>query len=370
MKTVSMRVPPAANEKEFLIPATPVRDTTLEQANSEQTDGEKFDVAYPKLRVLMICTACTHLASAISISAQYAVRSGNGLTTGGGYVERIASCWDMATIPDNTTDTGNKTSLIITNMVSTSTGYTRNDAIAGLVAVFFGMSAFFQWLSWYCKDFHMLATRKNAPQWPRYTEYSITASCMMVTIFLAIGLLDAYLHVSAFLFTSVCMFAGLLADNIRDISSSCAENVAMKLRNVMVSSACIGWLCMFTPWAIVFTAFHDLRHETLADVCGTTFTHLQPPSFNTPAEGGSMPWWVPFIIVGQFMLFNSFGVVQIYQFYRQFHFNPFIQNQWLTLKRSYSPELTGLVVETWFVALSLFSKTLLGWLLFTQVLFQ
>lgn len=80
-----------------------------------------------------------------------------------------------------------------------------------------------------------------------------------------------------------------------------------------------------------------------------------------------MPGFVWGIIIGQFALFNVFGLVQIYQFRRQFYLNPY-NNRFLETKEAYKAAATGITIETSFVFLSLLSKTLLGWLLFTQVL--
>jgi hypothetical protein len=351
-----MRLPPTSDERQTLIPgATP--NNTITDANQKT-----FDSGYSRLRWLMLVTAITHTISAGAITGLYIQKStGDSPTMGKARVERIASCWNASWDTDSTTGYRhrNDTFITITNKVSTTAMTTRTGLIAANICIFFIFSAVFQFWALIRGGAHKTATITNAPQWHRYIEYSITASCMMVTIFLAIGLLEVYLHVTIFLLTALCMFAGLLADYMRHLSSLCVESVATKIRGVMGVSTYIGWLCMMTPWAIVFVAFHDLQYSTFADVCETPVSDL---------AGDRMPWWVLFIIIGEFGLFNAFGGVQLYQLKRQFYINPFKWNRFLAKKEGYDEPATGLLIETLFVALSLSSKTLLGWLLFTQIL--
>ena len=348
-------------------------ESGLQNSPTDAAETTRFESAYAKLRFLMWGTALIHAVSAISIIGLYANKRASDpemhVPRGDGRVERIASCW---VLNETDTDTNNTTNpfMSITNRVSTSTGMTRHNEIAGLVMIFFLLSAAFQFVSLIWKKVHMENTRTNAPQWLRYTEYSITASCMMVTIFLGIGLLEVYLHLCVLVLTGVCMLVGLTADYLRHVSGMCEDNVAIRLRSAMVPLIYIGWVCMVIPWAIVFQAFRDLQNSTWEDLCATGSaiqTGIDSPVI--PTEGGDIPWWVTFIIVTQFMLFNIFGFVQIYQVHRQFYLNPF-KKQWLTRKEGYNEQNTGLIVESLFVFLSLTSKTLLGWLLFTQVLLQ
>ena len=365
----SDRVPLLHTGADDQYPATPPKPEV------DATEPDPFVSAYAKLRYLMLTTALIHTISAIVITVLYVnIKIDEDLMKqvprGDGRVERLASCWNVNATTDVNGTEDTDAFMSITNRVSTSTGMTRRDGIASLMILFFTFSAIFQFVSLVWKKSHMANTKTNAPQSLRYTEYMITASCMMVTIFMGIGLLERYLHLCVYVLTVICMAAGLLADYLRDISCRCEGSVAIYLRNAMMSSVVIGWVCMLTPWIVIFQAFNDLQNSTWADLCNTgSTTHTGIDSPTIPAEGGDMPWWVVFIIIAQFLLFNVFGFVQIYQVRRQFNFNPF-NKQWLTRKEGYNEQNTGLVVEALFVFLSLTSKTLLGWLLFTQVLLQ
>jgi hypothetical protein len=65
------------------------------------------------------------------------------------------------------------------------------------------------------------------------------------------------------------------------------------------------------------------------------------------ADDVDMPKWVWGIVVGEFLMFNSFGVVQFLQF---------------------CYILSPTATEMLYVILSLSSKSLLGWMLYSQVL--
>jgi hypothetical protein len=367
MRTVTLRLP-GEDEKTTLIPTTKSPDPNQTTAIIDPDDP--LEKAYKRLIILMVVTAVVHTVTACGMIGVFVNKmASGGPKVGVGRVERIASCWTgtnysasawntthAVSMNNHTAHTTDTVLLYITNRLSTSTGVTRHDAIAYLMVVFFMFSAAFQCLSLIRRKAHRVATMSNAPQWLRYTEYSITASCMMVTILISVGLLDVYLHISVFLFTAVCMFGGLLADYLRHISSGCAGSVAIQIRLAMLASHGISWLCMMIPWAILFTSVYDMQNSTFAGLC------------ETPTGGSNMPWWIWFIVFGQFILFNVFGFVQIYQFHRQFYLNPY--KQFLETKRGYHTASTGLVIERSFVFLSLASKSILGWLLFMQVLMQ
>jgi hypothetical protein len=353
MRTVTLRVP--GNEK-----ATLITRTDPSQATSIIDSQDPWEKSYVGLRRLMFFTAFTHAVTAIIMISVYINKtSGAPPTMGVGRVGRIASCWSGPPTdllePNAAAVRPDQFILYITNRMSTSTGVGRHDAIAGFMVAFFILSAAFQSMSCIRYEAHRSATMTNAPQWVRYTEYSITASCMMVTILISIGLLDVYLLVCVFLFTALCMFGGLLSDYLRDISVNCVGITVGKIRWAMLASHIMSWLSMMIPWAIVFTSVYDMSNSTFANVCGTT-----------PGRS-NMPGFVWGIIIGQFALFNVFGLVQIYQFRRQFYLNPY-NNRFLETKEAYKAAATGITIETSFVFLSLLSKTLLGWLLFTQVL--
>lgn len=310
-----------------------------------------YDKKYTRLRRLMIFTGFVHVCIAVAIIALFYTSVQNGGPNTDGHVERVAVCWS----PSGMT----KPFLTITNKVSTTGGVSRQVWITILLIIFFVLSAIFQFTAVYQWKSHRESTFTNAPQKMRYVEYSITASCMMIVVFLGIGLLDIYLHLCVFVLTAVCMLTGLLADYLRHYSTKCPDSkLAIQTRHAMVGAHLISWVCMMVPWIIVFIAFNDMQRQNFQDLCDADGAYRSPESDN---EG--MPSWVVILIIVQFALFNVFGLVQVSQFRRQFCLDPRNTEYLHPKDKTYHPTATGLAIEWWFVFLSLFSKAFLGVLL-------
>lgn len=150
----------------------------------------------------------------------------------------------------------------------------------------------------------------------RFIEYSFSASIMLIAIALLNGVTDINLITSIAVLTSSCQLCGLAVEYV--------ENKYIKQLLHLN-----GWLQFCWAYGIIGHAFFK-SIEAANDSSGTG-----PPSF------------VYVIVIVLFLLYASFGFVQLYELCKDI--NPYTK-------------------EKAYVLLSLIAKTLLGWMIFSNVL--
>jgi len=161
----------------------------------------------------------------------------------------------------------------------------------------------------------------------RFFEYSISASIMLVCIALLTGIRDANLLLSIALLCAVCQVFGYVAETLY---------VAKMFPTIRHISHLAGWVTLMTSYAIIWV-YYGLA--------------------NANASGGNgAPDFVHAIVVSMFLLFNSFGVVQLSQMY--------CGDKCCT--RFYN--CVGKNSEASYIFLSIVAKTILGWVIYAQVL--
>jgi Heliorhodopsin len=343
-------------------------DTLLNDNRKTSTIEGNYASKYTNLLRLIKGTIALHTFSFIIITIGSLIKLGSdtGTSFGNGRIERIASCWSG---PRNSTQMlSDITYGGITNKMSEDTGFERLYMIAFLIIIFFFLSALFQFLSLRSAN-HQNNILYNKPQWFRYTEYSLSASCMMVTIFISFGMLDSYLHICVFTLTFLCMIIGLAADTVRYLTDmtgyktdSIPEPTLMKLRLVALVLHYIGWIPILIVWGILWVVVSDMANGTFWELCENNI------------KGAKLPDFVWIVVIGEFALFTVFGYVQLMQFGKQFDIKMYtwrlVKNpSFLHANPKYDPAATGLATERWFVILSLLAKSLLGWTIFSQVIF-
>jgi hypothetical protein len=329
---------------------------------NKATDQTEHNAAYHRVLILSKCATFVHMASSIAmfIGVSNKIRLG-GPVVGKARIGRIASCWEglqhnsVSLLKDIAFDS-------ITNEMSVSEGFDRHYTIAGLLVLFFLLSAVFQFMFLY-SGHHKDDIISNKPQWFRYTEYSLSASCMIVAIFISFGMLDSYLHITVFVLTFLCMVIGLAADCIRFLSSGVGGTAHLQktLRGISLGLHYTSWVPISVVWFILWFVVLDMAIGR--EVC------------HNP-NGSELPWWVWFVLIGQFILFNSFGYVQRVQFSRQFDIDYVKIVKWrleynktfLDVNNTYVAATTGVETESAFLILSLVAKSILGWTIYSQVL--
>lgn len=350
------------------------KDLLSDPVNRKISTKDNDNVSkYMNLLKFIKGTIAVHTVSCLGISIGSIVKLGldTGTRFGNGSIWRIASCWSgQRPTHASTTDLSGITYGRITNRMSESMGFERLFIIAFLIIIFFFLSAVFQLLSIMSEN-HQHNILRNKPQWFRYIEYSLSASCMMVAIFISFGMLDSYLHICVFTLTFLCMIIGLAADEVRNLTDmtdhttdSIPEPTLMHLRLVALRLHYIGWVPIIIVWGILWVVVYDMAHGTFWDLC------------ENMTKGGRLPDFVWIVVVGEFVLFTVFGYVQWVQFGKQFDIMRYKIEKWklvkntsfLHAKTNYDPATTGLATEWSFVLLSLVAKSLLGWVVFSQVI--
>jgi len=161
----------------------------------------------------------------------------------------------------------------------------------------------------------------------RFFEYSISASIMLVCIALLTGIRDANLLLSIAVLCAACQFFGYVAETLF------AENLLPVVQHV---SHIVGWLTLMTSYAIIWV-YYGLANANASN-------------------GNGAPDFVHAIVITMFVLFNSFGVVQLAQMYcSDKRCNVFYN-------------CIGRNSEASYIFLSIFAKTVLGWVIYAQVL--
>jgi hypothetical protein len=320
---------------------------------------------YAKLKLLAGVTSLVHFVSAAVVMISYKSTRSDRPTS---RIQRTAVCWGESMTQTNHIDT------------DPSYGWDRIDSIAWLIFSFFALSGVFQL-------FALLGTayetniRGNKPQYWRYVEYSVSASLMMVSIFMSFGLLDSYLHLCVFWLTFLCMMLGLTADVIRHHIREILDD-RMHMRQLVVNLHYVSWIAMLVPWIILLCVIIDFQNHTFEESCNRisfniTAVDCTDGTTTTPISADqNVPTFVWVIFLGLGILFNLFGFVQRWQFNQEFDFGMFSikgccgrNKQYLVHRTStYDAETTGVTTEAAFLTLSLTAKLFLGWVIFWQVL--
>ena len=150
----------------------------------------------------------------------------------------------------------------------------------------------------------------------RFIEYGFSASVMLISIALLNGVTDINLITSIAILNSSCQLCGLAVE--------------------YVDSRNIKWLLHFTGWLQFIWSYCIIGHAFIKSV------------EDADENGGNgPPDFVFAIVVILFLLYSSFGCVQLCELC--FDINPYKK-------------------ETAYVTLSLTSKLILGWMIFTNVL--
>jgi hypothetical protein len=111
----------------------------------------------------------------------------------------------------------------------------------------------------------------------------------------------------------------------------------------------MGWVAIMVPYLAVFmVAYFNTGYRG--------WDCLK----NVGDDTEMVPWPITLIIISQFFLFSSFGVVQVVQFYVSWDDGP---------RTAEVRKKIGISTEMAFIILSLTAKSLLGWVAATQIIF-
>jgi hypothetical protein len=157
----------------------------------------------------------------------------------------------------------------------------------------------------------------------RFVEYAISASIMLVCIALLTGVRNENEIISIAVLCTVCQLVGMIAE----ISQN---------RMVRIIAHATGWLSLMVSYGIIWLYYGIANYQGGL---------MDPPR--------SAPDIVHVVVIVLFLLFNSFGAIQLTQLCCR-------SGRWWTYVAKES--------ELSYVFLSLVAKTLLGWLIYSNVL--
>lgn len=200
---------------------------------------------------------------------------------------------------------------------------TKSDfSIAWGVIVFFLLSGVFQSVNWGREGY---SEEKTNPL--RFIEYSISASIMLVLIALVNGIFDQSIIILLAVSCAACQLCGLVSEQLLHLYKVHKNDTDLSnhLKVLAWVAHITGWLLILTAYAIIFR-YYDISNRN---------------------SDGQAPEFVTIIVISIFVLFSSFGVVQLLEMTETIEYD---------------------IAELVYVCLSLTAKSLLGWIIFANVL--
>ena len=152
----------------------------------------------------------------------------------------------------------------------------------------------------------------------RFAEYSLSASLMLVCIALLCGVRDIIILLAIVVLTAITQILGAVAEYMLPGTKRAFAHF-------------IAWDCICAAYGIILAYYF----------VALNMSDISPPQY------------VTMIIIFQAQLFLSFGFVQLFQFYGQ--------SWWLV-------GAIGRQAEISYCVLSLVAKTLLGWMIYVNVI--
>ena len=227
--------------------------------------------------------------------------------------------WSRVTDPLNHTfvhDESIRADMLITTSLETA-GHLD---VRWLIVAFFAMSAAFP---------SVILLLHLHPSF-RFVEYAFSASCMIMAIAVETGVNDIYTLQCMFVLIFATMLLGWLAD---------------------FSSPPFSWVAHGTGWVTFLSAYSPILDSFLQS------------SARSPL---SAPGFVHVIVFLEFVLFASFGFVQVYSLF--IAPLPHTEEEREALLTESDPLLENNHVDMAYVFLSFTAKTLLAWLIFAPFL--
>ena len=213
--------------------------------------------------------------------------------------------------------------------------YTQFDSRAAII-LFHLLSFLFETINAVDKNEYHSTLLNGRTHLGHFLEYSFSASLMIVTMSVQLGITDLYTLLGVFSNGWACMIFGLLAEIM-------FEN-DVKPVYIFHRPVAMHWATHFAGWVTLAFA--------LVSLCSNLDT------FRSCFKGVEVPWFVWGIVVGEIILFTCFGLVQIISFCRRPPFSD-------TSRASHVTRVQWAVrTEGFYVVLSLTAKTLLGALIF------
>jgi hypothetical protein len=261
----------------------------------------------------------------------------------------------------------------------------RKMMIAVCIIMFHLLSGVFQtapflsrWTFYPIEYAHRIHT--NNIMYLRYMEYSLSAPLVLISISLVIGVMDIFTLVFIGVLTMLCMLLGLIADMVRWTRRSSPVPDKRRMGYIVWALHFMGWVAVITSWVVILNGFYSAKHNLIAvnstvcdvprhlfNVTGTMPGNTTISKLSKPIE---IPDFVEPLVWVEMFLFSIFGFVQLWQLSVEGGETIMItRKQWEGEDKVKREEFIGWACETAYVCLSFISKTVLGVVTFTNVLF-
>ena len=176
----------------------------------------------------------------------------------------------------------------------------------------------------------------------RFVEYSLSATIMLICIALVSGVDDYHGILAVELLTFVTMILGLIGELMFD------DGIAdYRLKQ-------IGWLAHFTGWVTMLGAYVGVI--------------LKKYFFSIEMSDQGPPEWVTIVIFAVFALYNIFGITQFIQLCCKYPVQRCCMGKNVQKNdRKVCGTSINVFIEMMYVANSLVTKTLLGWMIIANL---
>lgn len=216
-----------------------------------------------------------------------------------------------------------------------------------LIFAFHILSALFQGYAGLSRDYVFNITQRGVNPL-RFVEYAISATIMLVCIALVSGIDEFYGILSVASLTFVTMMLGLVAELLFDDQLDQLERPAMRR---------IGWIAHLTGWVTMLSAYVGV-------ILKQYFVSVSESDVGPPD-------WVTVVIFVVFGLYNIFGVTQFVQLWCKYPLHLFFKPE--CVPKGPGPVCGmkfNVFVEMVYVANSLVTKTLLGWMIIVNLVVE
>lgn len=199
-----------------------------------------------------------------------------------------------------------------------------------LILLFHALSAIFQTYAGCDRRHYVTNVLKRGVNPLRFIEYSLSATIMLICIALVSGIDDYHGLLAIETLTFTTMILGMVSELLFD--DQIESNLRRNLR-------WIGWVTHFTGWVTLMAAYGGVI--------------LKKYFFSIEKSEQGPPGWVTVIIFTIFGLYNVFGLTQFVQLYCK---QPLCCK--VTLPKNFNVQ-----IEYSYVANSLITKSILGWMI-------
>ena len=255
----------------------------------------KYEGKIKPYKVFNFLAALGHLVNAI-LSVTLSSDTGKEINF---HIQRTYVAWEKIDC-NSTNQTFDETSYgfqeFVITPASTEEGFKLN--LMELIVSFHALSFVFQSLTYFTNYDEAITDRGVNPL--RFFEYSLSASIMLVCIALISNIVLLPSIIGLFFMSFATMILGGIAESLfDDYFVDSKSNSFNGDSDVVISLRRIGWIAHFTGWITLVAAYGAIIFDDFV--------------LSVDKSGVELPWFVPFIVIGIFCFYNVFGLLQFAQ---------------------------------------------------------